>query len=118
MPSPDLIRSWKRTECYLLQARDCLSESLNKEAVAASVKFSEYIEHNELGLAFNVLESVATECSAVSTEVLEFLALAAASMCRVDAQHRLDARISGLRGAPYKTALPELKSPLPPARGL
>ena len=106
MASPDLVRSWKRTEAFLRDARAHLSQIAEAEFADAIDEYEGFLEHNELGLAFNTLESVSHESQWESIRVLELLALAAASMGLLDRQQILDERISKLQGWKYETSLP------------
>ncbi len=106
MATPELLRSWKRTEGYLRDARAHLSQIAEAEFVDAILQFEEFLEHNELGLAFETLESVAAESQWESMRVLELLAFAAASMGLLERQRTLDDRITKLRGWKYETSLP------------
>lgn len=106
MPSPELLRSWERTEGYLRDARSHLSQIAEAEFSDGLAQFDEFLDHNELGLAFETLDSLANESQWESQPVFELLALAAASMGMSEAQRRLDATISELRGSAYVTSLP------------
>jgi hypothetical protein len=105
MATPDLLRSWARTEGFLLDARAHLSQIAEVEFASSIANFEEFIEHNELGLAFDVLESIAGESQWESHRVLELLALAAASMGLHDRQRVIDEQLSKLKGWKYETSL-------------
>jgi len=107
MATPELMRSWKRTEGYLRDARAHLSQIAEAEFADAIQEFEDFLEHNELGLAFDTLESIARESSWESMRVLELLALAAASMGQAERQRALDQEITKLRGWKYETSLPD-----------
>jgi hypothetical protein len=106
MASSELQESWRRTEAYLRDARAHLSEA--EDAIYADEihELEGFLEHNELGLAFDVLDAVATQSALVTPRVLELLALAAASMGLLERQRALDARLTKLRGWRYETRLP------------
>ena len=106
MEMPELEREWKRTEGYLCDARSHLSQIAEAEFSDALVEFQRFLEHNELGLAFDTLVSVAIESQWESMRVLELLALAAASMGLLDKQRMLDEQITKRRGWKYATVLP------------
>ena len=106
MASPELLRSWKRTEALLLDARAHLSQIAEAEYADAVHQFEEFIQHNELGLAFDTLESVAIESQWESQRVFELLALAAASMGLAERQKSLDELLTKLKGWHYETSLP------------
>jgi hypothetical protein len=106
MPSSELERSWRRTEAYLRDARSHLSEG-DEGIFADEIREAEgFLEHNELELAFDVLDAVAKQSELVPPRVLEFLALAAASMGLVERQRAIDAHLTKLRGWRYETRLP------------
>lgn len=106
MATPKLIRSWARTEALLQDARAHLSKAIVAKFVEDLAQFDKFISHNELGLAFSTLTSLATESQAESIRVLELLAKAAASMGLADQQRTLDNHISRLLGRKHETSLP------------
>ncbi|OHX37814.1 hypothetical protein BJL95_08435 [Methylomonas sp. LWB] len=106
MATPELLRSWKRTEAFLRDARTHLSQIAKAEFANSIAQFEEFIEHNELGLAFDTLESIANESEWESQRVIELLALAAASMGLQDRQRVLDEQLSSLKGWRHETSLP------------
>ena len=105
MATPELLRSWARTEAFLRDARAHLSQIAEADFADGIAHFEEFIEHNELGLAFDTLESIANESHWESQRVFELLALAAASMGQHDRQRVLDAKLSTLKGCKYETSL-------------
>ena len=106
MPSTDLIKSWKRTEGYLLDARAHLSESAEGICSDEIHGFHGYLEHNELELALDALEEAYRKSGFESLRVLELIALAAASMGLEKRQLRYDEELSQARGWRYETILP------------
>ena len=106
MATPELLRSWKRTEGFLLDARAHLSQIAEAEYTDGIAQFIEFLEHNELGLAFDTMESIANESQWESQRLFELLALAAASMGLRDRQRVLDKQLSNLKGWKYETSLP------------
>ena len=106
MATPELKRSWVRTEAFLRDALAHLSHITQAEFANGIAEVEEFLEHNELGLAFDTLESIANESQWESQRVLELLALAAASMGLRDRQHILDEKLSKLKGWQYETSLP------------
>ena len=106
MATPDLLRSWKRTEAFLRDARAHLSQIAEAEFADAIAEFEEFIDHNELGLAFDTLESIACESRWEPQRVRELLALAAASMGLHERQRALDEQLTNLKGWKYETLLP------------
>ncbi len=107
MATPELERSWRRTEGYLRDARAHLSQIAEAEFFDPIAEFEEFLEQNELGLAFETLELIAVDSQWESMRVFELLALAAASMGLLDKQCTLDERITKLRGWKYETSLPD-----------
>ena len=106
MATPELQRSWKRTEGYLRDARFNLSQIAEAEFSGDIQTFEEFLEYNELGLAFDTLEAIARESSWESLRIFELLALAAACMGMLERQLSVDLEITRLRGWEYKTILP------------
>ena len=106
MTTPELLQSWERTRAFLRDATNNLSEFAQTEYFGDTVQIEEYIEHNELGLAFDVLESIAIGSYWESSLMLENLALAAANMGLTDKVQALDEKIGKLRGSKHKTRLP------------
>lgn len=107
MASDELRTSWKRTEGFLRDARSNLSEAAEGVCADEIREFEEYLQHNELELALDLLE-VAFDKSGMETyRVVELMALAAASMGLFDRQCRYDEQLSKARGRPYVTVLPE-----------
>ena len=105
MATPELLRSWAQTEAFLRDAKAHLSQTAEAEFADSIAEFVEFIEHNELGLAFDTLESIANESQWESHRVLELLALAAASMGLRDRQRVIDEQLSNLKGWKYETSL-------------
>ncbi|MES2316003.1 MAG: hypothetical protein V4631_00785 [Pseudomonadota bacterium] len=93
MVSEDLLQSWERTEKLLKIASSFLSPTVVKQQENALLEMAEFLEHNELGLAFDWLKSIAQECQWDSVELLEALVLAAENMGRIDDADRLRQRI-------------------------
>jgi hypothetical protein len=104
--TPELLHSWARTERFLLGARAHLSPPTVERFTDAIAQFEEFIEHNELGLAFDWLESIVLEGEPESERVLELLALAAGSMGRHERQQALDGRLTKLKGFMHETVPP------------
>lgn len=106
MPSDELLRSWRRTEGYLRQAAEHLPYAVRAEYATPLADFMEFLEHNELGVAFETLVYVLEESSSSPIRTLELLALAAASMSLADEQRDLDRQLTELRGFAHRTVLP------------
>lgn len=78
MDREELFRSWDRTEALLKEAR-CALPPARPADVGDLGWYFQYLEHNELGLAFNDLVFVARDRGA-GLECWRALALAADSM--------------------------------------
>lgn len=100
-----LIQSWERTTTFLRDARVHLDQSTEGICSDEIAQFEEYLEHNELGLALDVLDDIFEKSELESWLVLELMAKAAASMNQVDRVAQYDARLSKARGWTYKTEL-------------
>ena len=96
MVSQELLASWARTEALLLAARALLSPEVERQHQTAILEIVEFLEHNELGLAFDWLKSVAEESQWESVELLAVLVLAAENMKRIDQASLLRQRILAL----------------------
>lgn len=106
MTRDQLVQSWKRTEGYLRDARSHLSQAAEALCVDEIAAFNEYLDHNELELALDALESAFNRSRSEPLRVLELLALAAASMGLTERQVLYDQRLSKARGWTYETSLP------------
>ena len=107
MASDDLLKSWKRTEGFLLDARSNLSELAEALCDDEIREFEGYLFHNEFELALDMLEAAYDKSGLEGSRVLELKALAAASMGLYERQHRYDDRLSKARAWKYETVLPE-----------
>jgi hypothetical protein len=107
MASDELMKSWKRTEGFLLDARSHLSEAAEGICRDEIHEFEEYLQHNELELALDMLEEAFEKSGIESWRVLELMALAAASMGLFERQRRYDDKLSKARGWKYETVLPK-----------
>lgn len=106
MPPSELPAAWRRTEAYLRDARAQLSQAVEGIHADEIAEAEAFLEHNELGLAFEVLNNITKDNAHESPRVRELLALAAASMGLDDQQRAIDAELTRLRGWNYKTQLP------------
>jgi hypothetical protein len=77
--SDELRRSWLLTEQHLRDARELLPLLVREEDLVALTQFDEFLEHNEYGLACEVLNDLAngTECG---EQFWQKLSLAAETM--------------------------------------
>jgi len=107
MASDELLRSWKRTEGFLLDARSHLSEAAEGICGDEIHEFEAYLQHNEFELALDMLEETFEKSGFETWRVLELMALAAASMGLFERQHRYDVQLSKARGWKYQTVLPK-----------
>jgi hypothetical protein len=127
MKFDDLLKSWKRTEGFLLDARSNLSELAETRCADEIREFEKRLrELNTLvdefekaragrpgilgahfSRPFDVLEAVYDKSGVEEPRVLELMALAAASWGDYKRQRRYDDRISKAIGWEYETVLPE-----------
>jgi hypothetical protein len=106
VPTSELHAAWRRTEAYLREARAELSQAAEGIYADEIAEAEGFLEHNELGLAFEVLNDITVGNAHESPRVLELLALAAASMGLNEQQRAIDAELTKLRGWNYETRLP------------
>jgi hypothetical protein len=93
MPDPRLIRSWEITRTHLNRALLALPETIaDKGARDALAEYHEYLDHNELGLAFEQLYHVGA-MTLVPEEFWQHLRLAADNMGLIDGMERIDQRV-------------------------
>jgi|SRR5262245_20999343 len=104
--SEELMRSWKRTEGFLLDARSHFSEAAEGICEDELHEFESFLHHNELEMALDMLEAAFEKSSFESFRVLELMALAAASMGLFERQQRYDSELTNARGWKYETVLP------------
>ncbi len=105
MASKELQKSWKRTEAFLLDARANLSEATEGICADHISQFQEFLDHNELELALDELDSIFEETGLEPWIVMEFMAKAAASMELFERQLRYDEQLTKARGWAYKTII-------------
>jgi hypothetical protein len=105
MTSKELIESWKRTETFLLDARAHLSEAAEGICADEITEFDEYLNHNELELALDMLDTIFKKTGVESWRVIELMAKAAASMKLFERQRGYDEKLSKARGWVYKTII-------------
>ena len=58
MPDAKLVKSWKTTETLLERARRALPVGHEQEYAALLTQYHEFLEHNELELALDILEEL------------------------------------------------------------
>lgn len=93
MASSELLKSWELTEELLAKARALLSVDVVLEHDAALLQMAEFLDHNELGLAFDWLKSIAQESQWECIELLDTLRLAAKNMGLAEEVDALSLRI-------------------------
>ena len=92
-----MMLSWQETERLLVEGKNLLSASVAVEHAAALEQFDEFIDHNELGLAFQWLESIPWESQRNCLPVLRLLRLAAIQMKMHDETALIDEEIALLQ---------------------
>ena len=107
MASEELMRSWKRTEGFLLDARAHFSEAAEGVCEDELHEFEVFLQHNELELALDMLDAAFEKSPGETWRVVELMALAAASMGLFDAQKRYDSELTTTRGWKFETVLPQ-----------
>jgi hypothetical protein len=105
MPSDELLKSWARTRAFLNDARAHISEA--EEGICADqiIAYEEYLEHNELELALDMLDEVVTESKFETPHMIELMAKAALSMGLADRVKKYDGRLTEWRGWGYHTKI-------------
>lgn len=104
--NPDELRkSWERTTVFLRDARSHISEAGKGICENPIADFEEYLEHNELELALDMLDEVVYESECESPHMIELMAKAAFSMGQVDTAKRYDDELSKWRGWQYQTKI-------------
>jgi hypothetical protein len=58
MSDAELVKSWKITETMLERARHALPKLDDREHAALLTQYREFLEHNEFGLALDILEEL------------------------------------------------------------
>jgi hypothetical protein len=97
MASSELLHlSWARTTELLEEARALLSPEVVQEHETVLLDIAEFLDHNELGLAFDWMKSIARESQWDSGELLKVLLLASENMGRTDDSQVLKQRIMDL----------------------
>ncbi len=105
MASDELLRSWERTTAYLRDARSHISEAEEGICSDRIAAFEEYLDHNELELALDMLDDVLEESGFETPHLLELMAKAALSMGLVDRAQKYDDRLTQRRGWEYHTKI-------------
>ena len=85
MANDDLLKSWKRTEGFLRDARSHLSEAAEGICEDEIHEFECYLRQNELELALDMLDQAVQKSELESWRVVELMALAAANGVRIAA---------------------------------
>lgn len=105
MTTRELRESWKRTEAFLLAAEKHLPGKAKKVRAYAVKEFHEYLSHNELELALDMLDAVIDEFEQDSLKAIEFMAKAATNMELWERQQNYDEQLSKTFGSAYKTTI-------------
>lgn len=105
MTTRELRESWKRTEAFLLNAEKHLPEKAKEVHADAVKKFHEYLSHNELELALDMLDAAIEEFEQNSLKAIEFMAKAAANMELLERQQSYDEQLSKAYSSDYKTTI-------------
>jgi hypothetical protein len=98
MATLELIETWERTERYLMTARGLLRADVESAYRDDLAEFADFLNHNELGLAFDYLTSIVREAQWDSIPILDALSLAAQNMKLAEDESELLTRIGALRG--------------------
>jgi hypothetical protein len=93
MASQELLASWARTENLLSKARALLSPEVERQHETSISQMVEFIEHNELGHAFDWMKSIAEESQWCDVELLGVLFRAAENIKHVNDANVLRQRI-------------------------
>ncbi len=97
MTTQDLLASWTVTQRHLSAARAQLRPEVAQAHRSDLDQFLEFLDHNELGLAFSYLYSIAQESQWDSEPLLHSLTLAAENMGKASELNELQLRIRGLK---------------------
>jgi len=103
--SDERLRQWNQTEQFLLKAKTLLPSAAQVASTEDLALVDKFLQNNELGLAADWLGSIVREFDVTSVESMKFIALAEASMGRLQKQAALDALLSKLMGSAYETVL-------------
>ncbi len=106
MVSEERLKSWQRTREFLHDARSHFTQAAESKCSDRFRDFDEYLQHNELELALDMLDSAFRRSQQESCRVLKSLAFVAANMGLVDRQREYDRLISAVTGSDYETVLP------------
>ena len=105
MTSRELTKSWERTKGYLLDARSHLSEIAEADCADEIAEFHNYLEHNELELALDMLDEAFDKSSFENWRVLELMTMSAANMSLEERKTRYDEILTKARGWEYHTQI-------------
>ncbi len=97
MATPEMIKSWIRTETRLIAARALVLPDVAEANARDLLQFAEFLDHNELGLAFDYLYGMAQESQWDSIPLLQALAQAAEGMEMFEELAVLNSRINLLQ---------------------
>lgn len=100
LATAEMMASWQETKRLLVEGKALLSVSVAAQHAADLEQFDEFIDHNELGLAFQWLESIAWDRQRNCLPLLNLLKLAAKQMKMDDATAFLEEEIASLQAQP------------------
>jgi hypothetical protein len=92
----NLKASWQRTACLLAQAKTLLSPEVVAANATVLQQFDEFMDSNELGLAFEWIKSITYEDQPTCLALLRLLKSAAEEMSLHDNLMELENRITTL----------------------
>ena len=96
MVNPELIASWELTVRHLKAARFHFSADSKAKHAQWLTEVDHFIDHDELGIAYDYLESLARETEWHCSPLLEALVLAARNMGKDDEVALLISRLAEL----------------------
>lgn len=92
MKHSDLPPSWKRAEALLREAVGRLPQEIGERNAGYMKAFHDYLDHNELGLAWGMLKKILAGVEKVPADLLDAMAKAAEEMQLAEGQQRSAAR--------------------------
>jgi hypothetical protein len=95
----------KRTLAFLLDARSHISEAGEGICQDLIAVFKDYIDHNELELALDMLDEIVAESGLERPQMIELMAKAALSMGLFQRAQKYDEYLSQYRGWEYHTKI-------------
>ena len=93
MATPEMLKSWEVTECHLRGALGLFLPEVASENCDSLAQVAEFLDHNELELAFDCMYSIASEEQWNSAALLGELALAASNIQLAEEARLLSSRV-------------------------